>query len=357
VNGNAIDARFPALAEALPRIALGEFPTPLAGAPALAARLGLGSLAIKRDDLSSPIYGGNKVRKLEYLLADALARGCDSVVTYGSVGSNHALATAVFATRLGLVPHAVLVDQPASPSVTAKLRYLLHLGARLHPARGFDQSRQVFAAIRDSHPQGARRVYEIPWGGSNWLGATGFVAAALELAAQMPEPPDYLYVSGGTLGTAIGLAIGLRLAGLRTRIVAPRAVPSGRDAEERLARSIAATSRELHAREPSMPLFDERPDNIELRPEFFGPGYGTTTPEADEAIELIGELEGVRLEPTYTGKALAGLVADARSGRLAGRRVVFWNTYNSAPYPEAIRGADTAALPAELARYLDPDAR
>ena len=353
MSGAALDKRFPALAGELPRLQLAELPTPLDEAPALARRLGIGALAIKRDDLTSPVYGGNKVRKLEYLLADALATGCDCVVTYGSVGSNHALATSVFAARLGLKAHAVLVDQPASPAVAKKLRYLLHVGATVHHAEGFSDARRVFENIRASHPGGPQRVYDIPWGGSNWRGAIGFVAAALELGEQLPEPADFLYVSGGTLGTVAGLSLGLRAAGWPTRIIAPRAVPSGAGATERAAGMVSAANREIHARDTSFPLFDEPLANIELRPEFYGPGYAEATPEAVEAMDILREAQGLELDLTYTAKAFAGLVADARAGRLAGRRVVFWHTYSSAPYPAAMREADPSQLPPVLRHYLE----
>jgi 1-aminocyclopropane-1-carboxylate deaminase/D-cysteine desulfhydrase-like pyridoxal-dependent ACC family enzyme len=356
VNGNGLDLAYPALAGALPYLALADLPTPLEDAPALAAQLGLGALAIKRDDLTSPVYGGNKVRKLEYLLADALATGCDATVTYGSVGSNHALATAVFATRLGLAAHAVLVDQPPSPAVAQKLRWLLHAGAVIHPAKGFADSRRVFEEIRDRHPGGARRVYDIPWGGSNWRGAVGFVAAALELARQTvgsgQPAPDFLYVSGGTLGTATGLALGLRAAGLPTRVVAPRAVPSGEKSAAQAAAQLAEANREIRARDPCFPLVEDPLASLELRPEFYGTGYAEATPEATEAVALMAG-QGVKLEVTYTAKAFAGLVADARAGRLAGRRVVFWNTYNSAPPPAGVETVALRRLPPEFRRYVD----
>jgi 1-aminocyclopropane-1-carboxylate deaminase/D-cysteine desulfhydrase-like pyridoxal-dependent ACC family enzyme len=357
MTGNQLELRFPGLALALPYLSLGDLPTPLEDAPALADRLGLGALAVKRDDLTSPLYGGNKVRKLEYLLADALATGCDAVVTYGSVGSNHALATSVFATRLGLRAHAVLVDQPASPVVAQKLRFLLHIGAVIHAAGSFNQTQRIFEQIRDSHAGGPQGVYDIPWGGSNWRGAVGFVAGALELARQTAArgepPPDYLYVSGGTLGTVIGLSLGLRAAGLGTRIVAPRAVPSGAKSAEHAASQLRDVNREIHARDPDFPLFDDPLANVELRPEFYGPGYAEATPEATEAIALMKDLQQVKLEMTYTGKAFAGLLVDARSGRLAGKRVVFWNTYSSAPYPAGLEQVDLTGLPAEFRHYLE----
>lgn len=311
---------------------------------------------MKRDDRSSPAYGGNKIRKLEYLLADALAGGADTVVTFGSVGSNHALATAVCARQAGLRCEAVLLDQAMTPYLSATLRYLVHLGTKVHPARSFNHTREVFEAIRQTHPGGPERVYEVPWGGSNWLGATGFVVGALELVAQLETagepPPDFLYVAGGTMGTAIGLALGLRASGAATQIVVPRTVPSGQGAAERVVALFTEANRELHARDESFPLFADPLRNIELRPEFFGSGYAEATPAALEAVALMRDLHQVKLETTYTGKAFAGLVADARAGRLRGRRVVFWNTYNSAPYPAAIRAADAAQLPPEFRHYL-----
>ncbi|MCC7489615.1 MAG: pyridoxal-phosphate dependent enzyme [Gammaproteobacteria bacterium] len=356
MSGNQLERHYPGLAAALPCLTLGEWPTPLEELPGLAAQLGLAALAVKRDDLSSPLYGGNKLRKLEYLLPDALASGCDAVVTYGSVGSNHALATSVFATRLGLLSHAVLVDQPPSPAVAQKLRYLLKTGAVIHAAGSFNQTRQIFERISHSHPGGPARVCDIPWGGSSWRGAVGFVAGAFELARQGADagtpPPDFLYVSGGTLGTVIGLALGLRAAGLPTRVVAPRAVPSGAGSAAHAAEQLLDTNREIHARDASFPLFDEPLANVELRPEFYGTGYAEATPGALEAIELMHG-QGVKLEATYTGKAFAGLLADARSGRLAGKRVVFWNTYSSAPYPPDLDAVDLARLPAAFRHYVE----
>ncbi|GMW06439.1 MAG: 1-aminocyclopropane-1-carboxylate deaminase [Nevskiales bacterium] len=359
MSAGALEAAFPALADTLPHIVLGALPTPVADTPALARALGVAALVVKRDDLTSPVYGGNKVRKLEYLLADALASGCDTIVTFGTAGSNHALAASLFAGRLGLACHAVLLDQVITPWVADSLRHHLLLGTRLHPARSYNHSLELAARIRERHPGGAQRVYEIPWGGSNWRGAVGFVGAALEFAGQCAsgEEPEYLYVAGGTMGTAIGLTLGLRVAGLATRVVAPRVVPFGDGANSRVAALLAETNRALHDRDRCFPLLDEPMRTLELREEFLGDGYAQATPASLEAVAMMRELAGIRLETTYTAKALAALIADARSGRLAGRRVVFWNTYNSAPYPAGIAEVDLTALPEPLARYLRTAAR
>ncbi len=359
MSTDALETAFPALAGALPRIALGELPTPLEDLPPLGRELGLATLIVKRDDLTSPIYGGNKVRKLEHLLADALASGCDAIVTFGTTGSNHALAASVFANRLGLACHAVLLDQVMTPYVGATLRYHLRLGTQLHRATSYNHSLQVASQIRERHPGGTRRLYEIPWGGSNWRGAAGFVGAGLEFAGQLSagEEPEYLYVAGGTMGTAIGLSLGLRVAGLRTRVIAPRVVPFGEGSAARVAELLAETNRELHDRDPRFPLVEEPMRNLELRGEFLGDGYAEATAAAREALELMRDLGGIRLETTYTAKAFAALVSDARSGRLAGRRVAFWNTYSSAPYPADLDAADTTALPAQFAHYLQGETR
>lgn len=357
MSGNPLALRFPTLAGTLPWLSLGELPTPLQDLPALATRLGVGTLAVKRDDLSSPAYGGNKLRKLEFLLADALATGCETVVTFGSVGSNHALATSVFAARLGLLPQVVLIDQPPSPAVARKLRHLLQLDTRIHAADSFAHARQVAERIRDTYHGGADRVCELPWGGSNWRGAIGFIAAAFELERQIDQsgepPPDFLYVCGGTLGTAIGLALGLRAAGLPTRIVAPRAVGSRANEIAHVTTQLVEVNREVHVRDASFPLFTGPMVNLELRPEFYGPGYAEPTAEAVAAIGIM-QTQGIDLEITYTAKAFAGLVADARSGRLAGRRVVFWNTYSSAPCPAGLDRVDLTGLPPGFRHYLEP---
>ncbi len=356
MTGDTLQSAYPRLADELPHISFTALPTPLDDAPALATHLGIGALAIKRDDLTSPIYGGNKVRKLEYLLADALARGCDTVVTFGATGSNHALATAIFARRLGLACHAVLTHQAMTPYIAATLRYHLQLGTILHAARSYNHSREALEEIRRAHPQGPSRVCEIPWGGSNWLGATGFVAAALEIAAQFEAagspPPDFIYLAAGSMGTVIGLSLGLAVAGLATRIVAPRVVPFGATAAERMKELVAEANHKLNSLDAGFPVVSDPGGNVEIRHEFLGTGYAEATPEALEAVALMQELQHLKLETTYTGKAFAGVVADGRTGRLAGRRVVFWNTYNSAPYPPGLENIDLSALPAELRGYL-----
>jgi 1-aminocyclopropane-1-carboxylate deaminase/D-cysteine desulfhydrase-like pyridoxal-dependent ACC family enzyme len=361
LKANALEAAFPALRNSLRRIALADLPTTLEPAAKLAAEIGLDNLRIKRDDQTGLVYGGNKVRKLEYLFGDALHRNCDSVITFGAVGSNHALATAIYATRLGLNCHVVMTEQTATPYVDRTLRYHAVLGTRLELAQGYTQLIEIADRMAADHPTGTDRLYRIPWGGSSPLGTIGFVNAALELSAQCDDrgddkdgdkAPDVIYIACGTMGTVAGLALGLRLAGLKTRVEAIRVVPESVMMLSGIEKLFMEANRELQSCDPSIPIFTDPLMNVAVRNEFFGAGYAEVTPECLEAVALIHDIENVSLETTYTGKALAALIHDARNEQLSGQSVVFWNTYNSRPYPPAVNDETGLSLPDWAQRYL-----
>lgn len=351
---NTLAARYPKLLLNLPFLTLTDLPTPLDRAEELGEELGLNTLWIKRDDLTASIYGGNKVRKLEYLFADVQSRGCDAVVTFGAVGSNHVLATSIFAKQLGITCYGVLTEQPVTPYVADTLRYHAMLGTRLVMAPGYYGANAAADEIARNHPTGPGKVYRMMWGGSSWRGAVGFVNAAFELADQLKhaEAPHKIYVACGTMGTAVGLAIGLRLAQLRSEVVAVQVVPDPVTTEENLRKLFTQTNGELHAIDDEIALLDEPFSNLTLKTGYLGDGYAEQTPACKEAVELIARTEGLVLETTYTGKALAALIDDARAGRLEGQQVAFWNTYNSRPHPGGLANVDTSSLPDELSRYL-----
>lgn len=351
-----LSAQFPGLHSALPFVRLADLPTELRCLDNLGTELGITGLLIKSDDTSAAEYGGNKVRKLEYLLGDALARNCDAVLTYGMVGSNHALATAIHAKRLGLRCYAVLIGQLMTTSVQMTLRYHAHVGTHLIHATDFPASRELAARARAAHPGGEERVYEIPWGGSSWLGTVGLIGAALELSVQLrdaghPEP-DFIYMPCGTLGSTVGLAMGLRLAGLASRVVAVRVTPPVVSSPERFADLFNETNAELHARDPDFPVLDDPLANIMFRDEFFGAEHDYAGVEIRAARELMRTHENIHLDMTYTGKAMAALIHDARQGQLAGRNALFWNTYNFRPYPENLPARPGRALPTEFDGYF-----
>lgn len=353
----ALFERFPRLAPLLPTVELGDWPTPVQAADATALPGRCAGLWIKRDDRCATPYGGNKVRKLEFLLADALGKGHDAVFTFGVAGSNHALATGIYATRLGLQAHLLLTPQSNSSFVGRNLRMGRWAGARqVHcatEAEAVRQARILELRGKPDRPAPCR----IPGGGSSPLGAIGFVNAGLELAGQVRRgelpAPDDLYVALGTQGTAAGLALGLALGGLRPRLVLVRVVRADIASPGRFAALYHGAARLLHARDPRVPRLPLDHGRIEVRHDFFGPGYARFTEEGMAALALAREALGIGLEGTYTGKAFAALLADLRAGRLEGRNVLFWNTYNGQPFPAEALALDYRTLPPPFHRYFE----
>ena len=341
----ALQARYPGTAR-LPRRVLAQLPTPLEELAPERIGLDVGRLRVKRDDLTSPLYGGNKVRKLEFLLGQARAEERRAVITFGAYGSNHALATAVHARACGLEPHVVLSPQAPGPFARATLLAHAGLGTVIHPAEGWDGSREAVRARARLRERGVDPLV-IPMGGTNAVGATGYVNAALEIA-EAGDAPDLVYTAGGTLGTAVGLAVGFAAAHVPTRVVSVRVTPA-EVAHEAFARELAAaTVAHLRAADADFPdlAFDELA--LDLRDEWFEPGYGVVTPETLEAVEAARVL-GLSLETTYTGKAFAALSADARAGLLGGLDVLFLNTYSAVPPPAP---GPVDALPEPLQEYV-----
>lgn len=346
-----LDAQHPGLTR-LPRELLGQFPTPVSCHETERLRV-----FVKHDDLTHPVYGGNKLRKLEYLLGQAIGRGHRAVATFGAVGSNHALATAIHARALGLDCLCLLVGQPPTPAVRRTLNMHLAIGTRLVPWRGFRREdpalyRRLFRGSDTAH-----RPRVIPIGGSSWHGAVGYVNAAFELArqvraGQVPEPAR-IYIPLGTMGTVAGLAAGLAAAGLGTRLVAVRVVVEQVADEARTVRLAEKTATLLRRLDAGFPALSSRHLNLEFRHEFLGDGYAIPTAAAGAAVDWAAEHLGLKLETTYSGKALAALLADAAAGRFGTSDILFWNTYSSAPLPVPADRPIHEGLAPEFRRYFD----
>lgn len=329
---------------------IATLPTPFETLDELASELGIGGLGVKRDDLTSRLYGGNKVRKLDFLLGQAIAEERRAVITFGAYGSNHALATAVHAIAQGLETHVVLSPQEPGPYAKATLLAHAGLGTHIHVAEDWDGSREGARVRRMLWDRDQAEPFIIPMGGTNGRGAFGFVNAALELANELGEEgmPDVVYVPGGTLGTSVGLAVGFAAVGAPTRVecilVTPREI-ANMNVVKTLSADIIALLNEF---DPTFPMLGFSDLNFQMRREFYDPGYGIPTPETNAAVALAAN-EGLKLETTYTGKAFWALFDDARNGNLAGQRVVFWDTYNSAPLPTP---GPVEALPEPLQEYI-----
>lgn len=351
---------FPRLEETLPHVVLADLPTPVERLTRFGEAVGAGSLYIKRDDLSAARYGGNKVRKLEFLLGDALRRGAREVMTFGCAGSNHATATALYARQLGLRGISMLLPQPNARSVRRNLLLSYRNGAEIHV---YKNMRSLEAGVILQHVRHVlatgKRPYFIPPGGSSPLGAVGYVNAAFELRDQMesgliPEP-DAIYVAAGTSGTAVGLMLGLRAAGLRTEVVAVRVTDESFVNVPRIMRLLEKTNALLHQTDPSFPMLRFSEADIILRHDCYGEQYALYTNESVEAMRLMKDTQGILLEGTYTGKACAALISDARRGLLQEKTALFWNTYNSRDLAPEIANVDYHNLPKACHRYFEEE--
>jgi len=338
--------RFPDLRSRLPWLPLATLPTPVEAWPSEEFP---GRLFVKRDDLTSPLYGGNKVRKFEYLLAAAREREARALVTLGGFGTNQGLALALHGRAGGFAVEVSLAPQPITATVGANLRGLVAAGASLRFARtGLGSLWGAWRAVRARRAAGERPYY-IPAGASTPLSTLAYVAAALELAEQVEQGllpvPDRIFVAAGTCGTAAGLVAGCKLARLATRVTAVRAyhpILANRGTIVRLARRAVALLRSL---DPGMPDIPIAAGDFDLLTGFLGPGYGVPTPAALRAVAWAAPRLG--LETTYTGKALAACLACCAAAGAG--PVLFWNTYNSAVFPQA---PNLDALPRSLRRAL-----
>ncbi len=329
-----------------PRVALGHWPTPLEPLDRLSRALGPGArLFAKRDDASGLAFGGNKVRKLEFLVGEALAAGVDTLITTGGVQSNHARQTAAAAAKLGLrcelvLPRMVAGRDPAYE--TSGNRLLVEwLGARVPIVdRPADVAPAVGRLMDEANARGGKAAF-VSLGGSSPTGCFGYARAALELAAQLARERlrlDAIVLAVSTGGTLAGLLDGLDALGLAIPVIGI-GVYAGREQVGPTVMELAARTAERLGT-PTVPA-----SRLDLRDDWFGPGYGLPTDAMREAVALAAQTEGLLLDPVYTGKAMAGLIGLHRQGNLPAGNVLFWHT-GGAPglfaYPELVPGRDHA---------------
>jgi D-cysteine desulfhydrase len=353
-------AAFPALEGQVPWIPLGRFPTRVHRLARLGADTGARELWVKRDDESGERYGGNKVRKLEHLLADARARGATSVHTVGGVGSNLTVATAIYARELGFKVRATVVPHELDAHARQNVRVALAAGVSFDVLRA--QALLPFRMAQDFARRLASRNGHTPYafapGGSSALGTLGYVGAAFELRNQIqrgevPEP-EVIVVALGSGGTFAGLSLGVRLAGLRSRVVGVRVTP--RTFVSATSTSLLASRTAVYLKRAGAPVPPAllRPLPLEVIHRFYGGAYGHTTPASRDAVERARSLESLELENTYTGKALAGLLDLIRREQLYHRPVLFWNTVNSVDLSALAADAPKReTLGDDLRRFLD----
>jgi D-cysteine desulfhydrase len=350
--------RYPKLAGQLPWMPLVDLPTPVQRLDNLCACVGGAEFWIKRDDLDSKIYSGNKPRKFEFIFAEALAKRRTAVLTLGSAGSNHGAATSLYCRHLGLRPLLALTPQPVLSYVRENILVDHACGAGFLPTRNDAGAvwRMLTCYLR-ARLTGQTPPYVMYFGGSSLMGNVGFVEAGLELAAQveageMPAP-RYLFVTTGSSGTHAGLLVGLRAAGLGTQVVGVSIVSRTLANRHVVAFHANRVARHLRRLDPSFPAVHISPREVNLLHEFFGGEYGRPTPECKQAIQTLRETENLTLDPTYTGKSFAGMLAFVRQHDLRGQPVLYWQTLNTVPLKDLVPAAVPDDLPAPLRAYFE----
>lgn len=356
--------KYPLFKKNLPHISLGTFPTPIKKLETLGTQLGVENLYLKNDGkcggISSSgnrLFGGNKVRKLEFLLADAINDKANTVFTIGGAGSNHALATSVYADFLNLKSILLLTPQLTTSYLRRNLRMDHNHKAELcHFQSRKERNNKILQLLK------SKLNYYIPSGGSNELGTTGFVNAALELQKQikdgiMPEP-DYIYIAFGSMGSIAGLMLGLKTASLKSKVIGVRTIPQSytRETAEDIARIFNNTASYLNSFDSSFPKLEISETDVYVNNDFFGERYAQVIPEAADAICLLRKTEKIQLDGTYTGKAFAALLHDIQNDEKKRNKVIlFWDTFCSGTFSEITDTIDYRKLPEAFHYYFEED--
>jgi L-cysteate sulfo-lyase len=315
-----------------PRVFLAHLPTPLERLDRLTHELGGPEIWIKRDDCTGLSTGGNKTRKLEFLMAEAQAMGADTVMTQGATQSNHARQTAAFAAKLGMACHILLEDRTGSNDANYNgngnvLLDHLHGASTSKRAGGKDMAAEMELVAEKLRGEG-RKVYIIPGGGSNATGALGYVNCAFELVSQANERGlviDHLVTATGSAGTQAGLITGLKAMNVGIPLTGIGVRAPKEKQEESVFNLAVKTAEKL-----GCPGVVSRADVV-ADSNYVGAGYGVPAPDTLEAIAMFAQLEGLLLDPVYSGKGAAGLIDYCRKGRFKkGERVVFLHTGGSA---------------------------
>jgi len=322
-----------------------------------------GAIYIKRDDKIHNVYGGNKLRKFEFIIGEALKKKKKGVITLGGIGTNHGLACAIITKELGLRCELFLSLQPLTWHVQRTLLLSDYFGAKLHFAKSFEFGVFKSLLFRLFHP----KYYLMSNGGSpilgvgTPLGSIGFINAMFELKKQMDEGsipvPDVIFVPAGTSGTAAGLTAGCKLLGLKIKVYPVKVSMDIVVNPKRLIKTANKSIKFLRKRDDSIPDVKVGKNDFQLIKGYLGSGYGTKTLKGQNAVDLIQDLEGKKsgflLETTYTGKTMAAMIDFLEKEENKSKTVLFWNTYNSNNLDEYLRETkfDYKKLPKKFHKY------
>ena len=325
--------------EELPRAHLASLPTPLEEMTRIREELGGPRIFLKRDDLTGLGFGGNKLRKLEFLMGDALSKGADTIVTSGAPQTNHGRLTAAAAAKLGLKCVLVITEEEPETDEGNIVLYKL-LGAQLHyvsidpgipkaqrPKAYLKAGDKVLSELVEELKAQGRKPYVIPRGGRSLQGTSSYAAAMLELYSQLMHrhiKADYIVLPAATCSTMTGIVLGSKILSLDTKIIGICVSRSALEGKSMLTEEFAKDSAALGYD------FTIKPEDILITDEYLGEGYGIATKETREAIKLFAEKEAVFLDPVYTGKAMGGLLDLIRKGYFStDDTIVFFHTGGS----------------------------
>ena len=315
----------------IPRIEITHAPTPLEFAPRLTEEMGC-KLYIKRDDCTGLGGGGNKTRKLEYLLADARQQGADTLVTIGGLQSNHARQTAAAAAKFGFGCELVLQDVAGTPKAdyyhNGNLLLDTLFGARIHKLDLSEDCDVYAGSLIEKLKSEGRKPYLIPLGGSNAIGSLGYVRCANEILQQIAAQDiaiDQIVLASGSAGTQAGLLAGLIAANIDIPVLGIAVSRTTQD-QQQLVEVLLRQTLTLLSLDPDM-----AEGRVVTDGSYFGDGYGMTTKAMIDAVKCCAQLEGLLLDPVYTGKAMAGLMDLCGQGVIAaGSNQLFIHTGGSA---------------------------
>ncbi len=351
----AIFAEFPDLAEHIPSVELASLPTPIDHQLIEGSSTDeVYNLWVKRDDKTNAVYGGNKVRKLEFIIAELQSKGIRKLVTFGGLGTNHGVATSYFCQQFGIACEVLLFAQPVNGGVLDNLKLMTSFGAKLTYSGSLLNTALKFYMRKFIS---SSDTYFLHAGGSNISGCIAFVSAVFELKAQIERgelsEPDYIFCPVGSSGTVAGLSLGCQLAGLHSKVVGIRVAPSHLgpipictpDTAFKLKTQTYSYLRKLDTTVPNLKL-----NKIHLVDSYYGRGYGFPLEETEEVMDCFKNI-GVRLDTTYTAKAAAAALDFCR--KHPEKKVLYWHTFNSSDISNITSGVSVEDLPGDIKKIID----
>ncbi|MBU1008074.1 pyridoxal-phosphate dependent enzyme [Candidatus Dependentiae bacterium] len=356
--------KLPALQTKIPYISLSNAPTPVKKLSRLGENIGVGALYFKDDGLNAQPFGGNKIRKLEFLFADAIYSGAKSVITIGDAGSNCVLATLAQAKRVGFEDvYCLLGPQLNTSYVRRNLLLDLSYGGIIKYYESEATQSKAIVKLSETLREKKQFPYIVSWGATCPIGFLGYMNAAIELKEQiargeLPEP-DYIYVPLGSAGTAGGLILGAQLAGLKCKVIPVAISGLGGSAyyrTERLAERINEAIDFFVKLDPTFPIKNVLPSELEHRENFANYVYAEVIEDVSKELRKLFDFEGIKLEGTYTGKALAVMLSDiAGDESLRNKNILFWNTFCYGTFEDVTKKISYKDLPKGLHKYFEED--